>query len=175
MAETIEVNRAPFLTLWAAVVAERLGFARNEALTLGRAVAGLNAYSKGVRLGLFTPSAPKNVKERTKALKHGETLQVDLLGRAVPVTATAEGLRALSKDEAILPESVARYLDGKFGHALSAARAAMERLARSLPAEQLAVEAFHLYEQFRPEVPAGVKGWGAKGTLDIGRIVDLAK
>jgi len=33
----------------AAVVAEVLGFEHDEALTLGRAVAGLNAHSKGVR------------------------------------------------------------------------------------------------------------------------------
>jgi hypothetical protein len=40
---TLQINRAPVLTLWAAVVAERLGFTWEEALTLGRAVAGLNA------------------------------------------------------------------------------------------------------------------------------------
>lgn len=172
---TIQVNRAPVLTLWAAVVAERLGFDRDEALTLGRAVAGLNAYAKGVRLGLFAASAPKKVAEGRKALRQGETLQVDLLGRAVPATATPDGLRALSKDQPIVPAAVARYLGGKFGEALPAARAAMERLARSLPPENLALEAFHLYEEFRPEVPAGAKGWGAKGKLDIGRILELAK
>jgi len=58
---TISINRAPVLTLWAAAVAERLGFEREEALTLGRAVAGLNAYAKGVRLGLFTP-APEGLR-----------------------------------------------------------------------------------------------------------------
>jgi hypothetical protein len=47
------VNRTPVLTLWSTVVAEALGFEHDEALTLGRAVAGLNAYSKGVSLGLF--------------------------------------------------------------------------------------------------------------------------
>ena len=52
---TLQINRAPVLTLWAAVVAERLGFTWEEALTLGRAVAGLNAYAKGKALGLFTP------------------------------------------------------------------------------------------------------------------------
>ena len=31
---TIYINSAPVLTLWAAVVAERLGFRRDEALTL---------------------------------------------------------------------------------------------------------------------------------------------
>jgi hypothetical protein len=173
-ARMIQVNRAPVLTLWASVVAEHLGFDRDEALTLGRAVAGLNAYAKGVRLGLFAPSAPKNVKERKKALKDGEMLQVDLLGRAVPATSTPNGIRAMSKDQPIPLESVARYLDGKFGEALADVRAAMERLARSLPPERLGVEAFHLYEEFRPEVPAGEKGWGVKGTLDIDRILALA-
>jgi len=38
------VNRAPLLTLWAAAVAEVLGFEHDEALTLRRAVAGLNIY-----------------------------------------------------------------------------------------------------------------------------------
>ncbi len=172
--KTIQVNRAPVLTLWAAVVAERLGFDRDEALTFGRAVAGLNAYAKGVRLGLFTPSAPKAVKERTKKLAHGEMFHVDLLGRAVPATSTRDGLRALAKEKPISPESVMRYLDSKFGDALSDVRAAMERLATSLPPERLAAEAFHFYEQFRPKVPAGTTGWGAKGTLDVDRILALA-
>ncbi len=47
----VMVNRAP-------VVAQVLGFEHDEALTLGRAVAGLNAYSKGVSLGLFQPPPP---------------------------------------------------------------------------------------------------------------------
>ncbi len=47
----VMVNRAPVLTLWAAVVAEVLGFENDEPLTLGRAVTGLNAYSKEVFLG----------------------------------------------------------------------------------------------------------------------------
>ncbi len=46
MRHWIEISRAPVLTLWAAVVAVRLGFEWEEALTLGRAVAGLNPYSK---------------------------------------------------------------------------------------------------------------------------------
>jgi hypothetical protein len=71
---TIYINRAPVLTLWAAVVAERLGFRRDEALTLGRAVAGLNAYSKGISLGLFRPS-PKFVKERRKKADAWTTIE----------------------------------------------------------------------------------------------------
>ena len=44
----VMVNRAPVLMLWAAVVAEVLGFQHHEALTPGRAVAGPNAHSKGL-------------------------------------------------------------------------------------------------------------------------------
>jgi hypothetical protein len=46
-ADTIRINRAPVLTLWAAVVAERLGFDRDTVLTLGPVVAGLGAHANG--------------------------------------------------------------------------------------------------------------------------------
>ncbi len=55
-AMTIQINRAPVLTLWATVVAERLGYNHEEALTLGKAVAGLNAQSNGAADGWFTGS-----------------------------------------------------------------------------------------------------------------------
>src|SRR5262245_44964107 len=32
-----------------------------------------------------------------------------------------------------------------------------------------------LYERFQPDIPAGKKGWGAKGALDLGLIGRLAK
>ena len=43
----------------------------------------------------------------------------------------------------------------------------MEALSRAFPPEVLAVRAFSLYEQFRPKIPEGVKGWGAAGELDL--------
>jgi hypothetical protein len=170
----IRVNRAPVLTLWAAVVAERLGFDWAEALTLGRAVAGLNAHSKGVRLDLFQPT-PEAERERRKAARHGETLHIDLLHRAVSAVQTPEGVRALSKDRPTDPGSVERYLEAKFGASLDEARRAMKHLARSLPPAELAGRAYGLYEQFRPVIPTGAAGWGAEGKLDLARIERLAR
>ena len=46
---TIEINRAPVLTLWATVVAERLGFNHEEALTLGKAVSPLERLTFHVK------------------------------------------------------------------------------------------------------------------------------
>jgi hypothetical protein len=43
------------------------------------------------------------------------------------------------------------------------------------PAEALATKAFGLYEQFRPEIPKGVKGWRAQGVLDLELIKGLAR
>jgi hypothetical protein len=168
----IRVNWAPVLTLWAAVVAERLGFERDEALTLGRALAGLTAHAKGVRLGLFEPSAPEEVRERRGRLAEGERLEVHLTGRTIPVVRTPEGLRALDKEQPAKPASVERYLEGKFGEALGEVRAAMEALAGSLLPAELARRAFRLYEGFRPAVPAGEAGWGKTGVLDLHRIAD---
>jgi len=75
----------------AGVVSEVLGFEHDEALTLGRAVAGLNAYSKGVSLGLFQPT-PTEVKEKRQKMRREETVTVDLLHRAVPARHTDERL-----------------------------------------------------------------------------------
>lgn len=167
--QRVLVNRAPVLTLWAAVVAQRLGFDRDEALTMGRVVAGLNAYAKGKSLGLFKPT-PEDVKLERRRLADGTRMHVELLHRAVPVVHTAQGLRAVSKDKPVAPESVQRYLDGKFGSELPDVEQAMTALAEALAPDELARRAYALYEAFRPEVPPGVRGWGAAGVLELARI-----
>jgi protoporphyrinogen oxidase len=167
----IRINRAPVLTLWAAVVAERLGFYTDETLSLGKAVAGLNAQSKGRRLGIFKP-APREIREARKR-KHGEEFRVELLGRPVPAVSTADGVRAVTGAKVIEPDGVKRYLESKFGDDFAAARSAMITLARRFKPEQLQREGFRLYEQFRPEIPDGVRGWGVKGELDLARMRKL--
>jgi hypothetical protein len=174
--DTVTINRAPVLTLWAAVVAERLGFEHEEALTLGKGVAGLTAQSKGQRLGIFTPSPEAVRQQRAEKAKKAGVFSVALLGRAVPVLHTDEGLRAVGKDQVpVAPASVEKYLKSRFGEALPAVRAAMMKLAKSRSVDVLADESFHLYEQFRPSVPAGESGWGVKGSLSLAKIVALAE
>jgi hypothetical protein len=168
----ILINRAPVLTLWAATVAERLGFNEDEALSLGKAVAGLNAQSKGQRLGIYKP-APQEVK-KARAQKQGEEFFVEIFGRQVPAIKTPDGVRAVIKSQPIEAKSVERYLESKFGESLTPARAAMRDLAKAFRPEQLSKNAFSLYERFRPAIPEGVRGWGAKGNLDIDRIRALA-
>lgn len=171
-ANKILINRAPVLTLWASVVAERLGFKHDEALSLGKALADLNAQSKGQRLGIFKPT-PKALKE-VREQKRGGEFRVDLLGRALPAMTTEEGVRAVIKSKPVEPEGVERYLESKFGDALPEVRKAMTELASALKPDELAQRGFGLYEQFRPAIPEGVKGWGAKGELYLGCFSKLA-
>ncbi len=171
--EAFKINRAPVLSLWAVVVAEHLGFDHDEALTLGRAVAGLNAYAKGKRLGLYEPSSKSLPKKRKEPDEVG--FEVSLLGRAVPVVTTPQGIRATAKGKPTKPESVEKYLNSKFGEHLVPMTRAMAEVAKSYQLDELAMVAFNLYERFRPEVPRGVEGWGAGGTLSVERIRATAR
>ncbi len=172
MVKSITINRAPVLTLWAVIVAERLGFGKDEALTLGKAVAGLNAQAKGQRLGIFHPSQEKPEKARERGA--GDTFLIELVGRPVPVTNTADGIRATTKGKPITPESVTRYLESKFGDNLAAVRAAMEELAQAFEPQRLEAKAYSLYEKFRPQIPEGKRGWGAEGELNLDHVRSLA-
>jgi hypothetical protein len=46
----------------------------------------------------------------------------------------------------------------------------MERVAAPLPPDELGRVGVRLHERFRPEVPEGVEGWGARAELRIERI-----
>jgi hypothetical protein len=163
----VRVNRAPVLTLWAAVVAERLGHDRDEALTLGRAVAGYAAYAKAKSLGLAEEREVGDLEP-----KRGRApTRIEFMGRRIPVLQTPEGLRAVDADGKPLdPAAARRYVASRFGAVEGEVRAAMEALARSVRPAELRARAFALYESFRPEIPAGVAGWGARGELDLARI-----
>lgn len=169
----LRVNRAPVLTLWAAVVAERLGHPPDTALSLASAVAGTAARAKARRLGIAEGHDPQDQPAAPRA----KGKAVPLLGREVALTEAEDGtLRAAEADgRPAAADPVRRYVERAFGPRLVEARAAMEHLAATLPAEELNRLGFRLYEAFRPAVPEGVKGWGAKGELHLERIREAMK
>ena len=89
---TISINRAPVQTLWVAVVAERLGFTEDEALWLGKAVAGLNAQAKGRRLGVGHILGEIAEDELAAGLPMLSAVAVGVSGKPGP------GLFALARD-----------------------------------------------------------------------------
>lgn len=174
MAPQITINRAPVLTLWGAIVAQELGYDRNAAMTLGKCLAGLNAQAKGRSLGIF--GKPKAVEGHPpKKVGLGEEFWVEICGRPLPAKSTSQGIRAVVGDKPIDPDSVETYLAQKFGDHLKAVEAAMAELAHSIGPSKLEQVAYSLYEQFRPQIPSGTRGWGAKGKLDLDLVRSLGK
>jgi hypothetical protein len=134
----IRVNRAPALTLWATVVAERLGYPPETALTLGRFVAGSSARAKAQRLGIIEETQEAAERRARAAELKPRPQTVRLLGRDVPVLAAADGtLRAEDDGKPASDTTVQSYVARAFGDRLGDARAAMEALAASLPPEEL--------------------------------------
>lgn len=165
----IKVNRAPVLTLWAAVVAERLGHPPDTALSLASAVAGTAALAKARRLGI--------AEEREHAGGHADAGAAEawptarLLGREIHLTHDADGVVLAEGGGKPAPSApVLAYVTKAFGAHLAEVRGAMEALASRYEPEELNRVGFRLYEHFRPEVPSDVRGWGAKGSLHLERI-----
>jgi hypothetical protein len=166
----IKVNRAPVLTLWAAVVAERLGHPPETALSLAKAVAGTAARAKAKRLGIAEESDKAKDRGDATPAKPKDTAQ--LLGRKIRLTHDKDGV-VLADDgngDPAPAKPVEAYVAKAFGDHLAEVRKAMEALAARFEPEELNRVGFRLYEHFRPEVPPDVKGWGAKGLLDLERI-----
>ncbi len=171
----IRINRAPFLALWATVVARRAGYGEDEALSLGKAITGLTAQSKGQRLGMYTPR-PEAERASVRAEREAVAAEaIPFMGRTVPCLRTPEGLRALAGTAAIAPEGARKYLQSKFKENLAEVEGRLTALAATFEPEEIEAEAMDVYMRLRPEVPAGKAGWGKAGDLDLGKIDALTE
>jgi hypothetical protein len=71
------INRAPLMTAWATIVAERLGFEREEALSIGSVYTEMNAVAGGLSLGIIDQSRKKEIEP----ISGGQQPYVDLMGK----------------------------------------------------------------------------------------------
>jgi hypothetical protein len=145
----IKVSRPPVLVLWAAVVAERLGFESDEALSIGRAFSNLG--SKGKNRNVNPVRSMLAPATHRCELQDGERSWIELMGHAIPVIGTRDGLRGIRNGGPVNPRSVEKYLRSSLGGHLGYVRGAMKLLASSLPENELAARAFDLFKEFRPE------------------------
>ena len=105
---TVRINRAPVLTLWATVVAARMGYEWEEALSLGKAVAGFNAQTKGRMLGIYR-SDKKEVGQGARKTGLGEDF---LAGDLTVVGSLAGGGDLGPVDLIYIPEPATMVLLG---------------------------------------------------------------
>jgi hypothetical protein len=133
----LTINRAPVLTLWAAVVAERLGHPPDTALTLGRAVAGSAARVKARSIGREERKSDRDADTPQLRPKH-VTAPVFLLGKSIRLLPNADGeLRAADGEQPADPAAVEKYLTKAFGEELAAVRTAMRKLAGRYDGQRL--------------------------------------
>lgn len=164
----VVVNRAPIMMAWAFVVAERLGFQREEALSIASVYTEMNAISKGVSIGLYDEAKNKGVE----ASKGGSQPYVDLMGRRVPLYQTASGgWRALAAGSPVAPGSAFSYITRALRQTTPFIVGALRLLAQSYPPEELNRRGFYLYADFRPEV----SGWGGRAEVRCAKILQLRR
>jgi len=162
------VNRAPVMTAWAMVVAERMGFKRQEALSIASVYTELNGTSKGVKLGIYEEEKGKGME----ATQEGSQPYVDFIGRRIPVLYTQTSQwRALLKGELVTPSSAYKYITGAFRQTTGHIVGAMRLLAATYPHQELNRLAFSLYAEFRPETD----GWGKKAEIRCENILNLRR
>ncbi|KAI5481076.1 hypothetical protein MNV49_006262 [Pseudohyphozyma bogoriensis] len=165
LSKSVVTNRAPVMTAWATVVAERLGFRRQEALSLAQVYTDMNASSKGVSLGIYEAKAND---------PHGGPAQpfVELMGRKVPVLSMQDGeWRAIAKGAVAEPAAAFAYVQKGFYQQMGAVIGSMQLLADSFSPDEVNQVGYQLYCEFRPEVD----GWGKKGEMKCSEILGLRK
>lgn len=150
----------PVLTLWAAVVAERLGHPPATALSLASVVAGTAARAKAQLLGI----ADNSDRAKDKAPEAARDT-VQLLGRKIPLTQDADGIvLADTGGKPALAAPVEAYIVRTFGKRLAEVRAVMEGLAQSTDPEELNRIDFRLYERFALKSRAMFEGGARKAS-----------
>jgi hypothetical protein len=131
-------------------------------------VAGSSARIKARAIGVLDEASERLA--RAEALKPAVSIIV-LLGWEISVLPAPDGTpRANEQGKPMAAAGVRSYIARAFGDRLDEVRAEMVALAATLPPDELKRLGFRLYEKFRPEVPRGAEGWGAKGILHLNRI-----
>ncbi|KAF9247293.1 hypothetical protein BU15DRAFT_84810 [Melanogaster broomeanus] len=161
------VNRAPLMTAWATVVAEHLGFEREEALSIGSVYTEMNAVTKGVSLGLIDESRKKEIEP----IPGEKQPYVDLMGRRPLYQTQSSKWRALVGGSPALPSAAFSYISRAFRQTTPHVVGALRLLAASYPPPELNRIGFSLYADFRPTVD----GWGKRGEVPCERILSLRK
>ncbi|KAF9267696.1 hypothetical protein L218DRAFT_814690, partial [Marasmius fiardii PR-910] len=167
--KSIVINRAPLMSAWATVVAERMGFQREEALSIASVYTEMNAKSKGVTVGVYSAGTEKNLE----ATKGGAQPYVEFIGRR-PLHQkqnSKEQYRAVVNGTPTAPTKAFGYISQSFRENTSSVVGALRLLANSYSSQEISDKAWSLYVDFRPEV----KGWGKQAEVKCSKILDLRK
>jgi len=191
------------LTLWATVVAKALYHydSLEEALSVGSAFSSLVAKGKGKSLGIYNSQqkieSKSSVDSDTTDIKNNaassntaevasqkvganptnnnnsSSQDIELMGQIITFRVINGVRRAWIDDNKEQDPFYAwKYLQKRFGDGLGFVLKEME-IAAEEAGDDLAFTAYQYYIHIRPDIPEGIKGWGAHGTLKISKLRDF--
>ncbi|KAF9055396.1 hypothetical protein BDZ89DRAFT_1055989 [Hymenopellis radicata] len=161
------INRAPIMTAWSMIVAERQGFKREEALSIASAYTEMNALAKGVSLGIYKDGKQKGIE----ANRGGTQPYVELMGRRALYQVQSNQWRALVNGTPAQPSVAFSYISRSLRQTTPYIIGAMRLLAESFAPAELNQKGWELYAEFRPVV----SGWGERAEVKCDSILDLRK
>jgi hypothetical protein len=171
----IVINRAPVLHLWGACVTHFIYpfLPWSTCLSAGSAISTICAVAKGRSIGTISEPDPseektnkkKEARKNQKDLDYIEVMQFKLRLKDEMVLDGSRDKKGKPGSEGLLK---AKFGDGKYESARNTFEEALNSWKRD--EEELNKKAFGFYENFRPEVSHGQKGWGRKGELSLEKI-----
>ncbi|KAI7229430.1 hypothetical protein KC330_g7448 [Hortaea werneckii] len=166
----ITINRAPVLELWASCVTKFIYpfIPWETCLSTGSAISTITALAKGRSIGTIEKPGPDEAENRRRERQRkaeNEPLEgIEVMGFHLRLK---DGKALVGEKPKPGNEST---LSNKFGQAqYERAKGAFQDALDSWKGREseLDREAFKMYEEFRPTVPPGQKGWGRKGQLNL--------
>lgn len=172
----IVINRAPVLELWGACVAHFLHpeLSWNICLSIGSSISTITAISKGRSIGkIAPPDESKDDGSKNQDKKEDDLPTVKVMG--FPMTIKDDSVIVKGKPKTTREVSLVRKYgsDDSYGKVKDAMIEALQDWKGK--EDELDTKAFHMYEQFRPDVAKGQKGWGRKGELHLAKVRDTIR
>jgi hypothetical protein len=167
----IMINRAPVLELWAATVTSFLypKISWATSLSAGSAISTLCAISKGRAIGAIEKKDPSAAKKQREEKPDDQLEELEVMGFHLKLTdgQAVVGDKPKKANESAL---VKKFGEEAYERVKSAFQEALQLWTGQ--EDELNARAFHCYEDFRPTVPRGQKGWGRKGMLNLQTVKD---
>ncbi|GIZ49293.1 hypothetical protein CKM354_001232500 [Cercospora kikuchii] len=172
--ELVTINRAPVLELWGACITQTLhpSLAWPTCLSVGSAISTLAAISKGRSVGKIDKpdSSEQAAKQQKREKDQAELEEVDVMSFHLKLK---DGLAVVGDQPKKAKEDTLKKKYGGDENYDKVRKAMLEALKGwKGKEEELSKRGFHMYEDFRPSVAPGQKGWGRKGELNLKRIRD---
>lgn len=165
------INRAPVMILWSVALGCARGFDWDTSLSLAAMVAEGFAKAKGKGLGLYPP----DTGEEDPFPQGWQPVMVSFLGKQFKAGQKGDIVRGVTGSGYIIkPSAVLRRLRRAFKDELEEVYFMMKELAAAVAAEYMEAAdnavGYEIYCGFRPDIPKGRAGWGAKGRLEFGKM-----